>query len=201
MLTKTFFILLIFLNVLITFGQQNNQRLQTVMNTGSQMKGELLWSVAQRPLLCICSSRGDSTILSFYREGAIIDSEVFHYNTSADLVGIFQSGGGKGNLIALWMAGSAYTVTVFSYAQGNVNLVLKKGSKILPELRFPTFDSLEYDILITQMDWVAEKNDEESVFKPTYTIIYRWKRDHYDTLRMGWEHRFASQTKQEIRTK
>ncbi|MFZ1976696.1 MAG: hypothetical protein WAV76_01965 [Bacteroidota bacterium] len=193
------FAFLVILNLSFAINKQDNVLNQRLIGEGQIIKGMQPWNVKNGLLMCVYSSRADDSVgtssaLSFYIENSIDHEKIFQYPIDYHMVGIYQTCEYNGNLIVIWIAGSGYHFTVFSYLEGSVRLVLKGGSKIMPELVLTNVDS-EYVILITHKIWVEDQKTGEETYIPTMTTVYKWFGDHYDRIDVPYKKRFNAEFK------
>jgi len=172
---------------------------QTLMDQGITIMAMQSWNVEHGPLLCIYSkeiddSTGRSWALTFYQLDSSRYIEIFRYNTGCNFVSFYQTCEYRGNLLTVWIAGSAYHYTIFSFIEGKVVQTVDCGSKIRPEIIFKDFES-EYEILVTHKSWDKDKKTGEDVYLPDYTTIYKWNKDHYDAIEVPYKKRFDVKVK------
>jgi hypothetical protein len=136
-------------------------------------------------------SIGTSSVLSFYQINDSGYKEIFRYDADEHLVGIFQDRDSRGNLIVIWMAGSGYTFTIFSYINHNVLVVLEDESKMLPEFVYEDYIG-RYDILVNRVDWMVDEKTGKHSLVPDSTAIYSWNDNHYNKVIVAWNKRFSS---------
>jgi len=202
-MSKEFF-LAVFISIYLPFPirGQDNAFLQNLMNEGRIIKGIQSWNVehGRAPILCVYSSRksdstGEASVITFYREDIGGYTEIYHHPVTGSVVGFYQTRAYEGKLIVIWLPGNSYIITVFSYYDGNVHLSLEDASQMMPEIYFMANPDSEYEIALTQKDWIYDKNAKESILMPVRTTIYKWESNHYDTLNVPWIERFSTKMK------
>jgi len=195
MATKLYLIFILCCCSSIIASGQDNYFIQKLISEGRVIKAIQQWNVEDDPLLCVYSSMshdsiGISSALSFFQKGNDGNyKEIFHHPIDYHLVAFFQTCEYKGNLLVIWIAGSGYHFTVFSYLNGMVNLVLRGGSKVMPELICSDSVS-DYQILVTHKQWEINKKTGESNYVPIMTAVYKWAKDHYEEIDVSYKKRF-----------
>jgi hypothetical protein len=195
-----YYILLILLCGLsiISRGQDNNIFIQKLIDEGKVIKAVQEWNADENPLLFVYYSSDSSDavdglpfpVFSFYQRDSTGNfQEIYRDSIGDGLVGFYQTSEYQGNLITIWIAGSAYHFKVFSYVNGTVHLVQEAGSKVMPELVKPDFRS-EYKIIYTHIRMDIDEKTGNGDFVPCGTEIYTWKKDHYEEIDVPYRNRY-----------
>jgi hypothetical protein len=180
---------------IIARGQDNNIFIQNLIDEGKVIKAVQEWNADEKPLLFVYYS-SDSIggfpfpVISFYQRDSTGNfQEIYRDSIGYGLVGFYQTSEYKGNLITIWIAGSAYNFKVFSYVNGAVHLVQEAGSKVMPELVKPDFRS-EYKIINTHIEMEIDEKTGNGDFVPCGTEVYTWKKDHYEEIDVPYKNRY-----------
>lgn len=171
------------------------QEKDTLSKILSQNKivGLSYWDVGKNPILCIITDhvkkRKDMSIpfrqLRLYEMRNNFLAKKYEMETPDNLVAV--SSLSDGNLMALWMSGSAFRVNIFSAVDAEVRLVLKEGSKTAPEAVDLNNDGTE-EILISSGSVFLPNNKIE----PETTRIYKWDGKSYRLIKtVPWRGRLT----------
>lgn len=103
-------------------------------------------------------------------------------------LGMIPTRDAGGNLITLWVGGSAYKVLVVRYADGQIKQVLDVGTRSVPELVWCA--GSEPAMLVARWDVPVDSPDHTA--RPLGVAIYCWKGDTYvKATTVPWKDRFA----------
>jgi hypothetical protein len=180
-----------------TKSQDNNAFIQQLIDDGNVINAVQEWcaNVYQDPLLCIyyySDSLGGFPfrVLSFYQRDSTNNyKEIFRDSIGYGLVGLFPMQDCNGNLLSIWMAGSAYNFRVYSYKNRTVRLELNTGSKMMPEIVYSNFDT-SHKIIISHVHSEPEKKTNDVHWVHSDTDIYTWVKDHYEIVDVPYNKRF-----------
>jgi hypothetical protein len=93
-----------------------------------------------------------------------------------------------GDLVTIWLGGSAFHFYVFSFQKNKINQTLETGSYMMPE--FVTIEGNDKPAIIIVSDTIRDKN---SVRQPTAATIYKWNGDRYSEFKtVEWKKRFTA---------
>jgi len=112
---------------------------------------------------------------------------LFEFKRGDSFVGMFPTSD-AGDLVTIWLGGSAFHFAVFSFQKNQVILVLEDGSYMMPE--FVTIDGNDKPAIIIVSDTRRDKN---SVRQPTVATIYKWNGEKYLKFKaVDWKDRFRA---------
>lgn len=87
-----------------------------------------------------------------------------------------------GNLMTVWVSGSAYRLYVFSAVEDTIRIVLEEGTKMMPEIVDIDNDG-HNEILVSTGSHLLNKQVDSVLSYPSQTKIYKWRGDSYQLLR------------------
>ena len=122
----------------------------TASNDVNQI-GLVNWNIGnRRKLNVVVCQRQTSNVSRPPRILKMLDGprEVFRLGTSDTFLGAFSLSDSGGDLVTLWMGGSAYHIVAFSCHDGKIRTVLDGGSKILPEIIFSTSRDEQHPVIL-----------------------------------------------------
>ena len=93
-----------------------------------------------------------------------------------------------GDLVTIWVGGSAFHFYVFSFQKNKVNLTLETGSYMMPE--FVSTELIDKPAIIIVDDRTWDKN---SRIQPNSVTIYKWDGEKYSEFKtVEWKNRFKA---------
>ena len=164
-------------------------------------RGKLLalapWRVSSKGGRLFCEvSQGKTSsdsaplrVLTIYRAEGTKLVKIFSFETPDSLVSMYQIGDYNGRFFTTWVAGSAYHLRAWTFADGRVKPVLDQGAKLVPELVFD--EQGRESVLIT--DPVLE-NGKWTLTNGT-TTVFKWNGETYGKIgAVSWTKRFQCVT-------
>ena len=112
---------------------------------------------------------------------------LLEFKRGDSFVGMFPTSD-AGDLVTIWLGGSAFHFYVFSFQKNKINLTLETGSYMMPE--FVIIEGNDKPAIIIVSDTSRDKN---SVRQPTSATIYKWDGDRYSEFKIvEWKNRFRA---------
>jgi hypothetical protein len=157
------------------------------------------WDIKDVTLLCVVTSHTRKIKNTFYMERRLNIYEKNEDNISS----IYEFAPGDsflsmypisedGNLMTIWVSGSAYRIYIFSLEDKKIKTVLEEGSKLMPEILDIDNDGSD-EILITEGNFLINKDSKEIISLPEKTRIYKWVEKSYKLIEtVSWKERVGS---------
>ena len=99
---------------------------------------------------------------------------IFEFKPGDSFVGMFPTGDAGGDLMTIWLGGSAYHFYIFSFQKNTISTIFEGGGYMMPEFVNIEGDDKPAIIVVNTM-----RPDEKSIRHPTTAIIYRWNGNKY----------------------
>ena len=112
---------------------------------------------------------------------------LFEFRPGDSFVGMFPTSD-AGDLVTIWLGGSAFHFYIFSFQDDTIRLTLETGSYMMLEFVQLEGDDKPAIIIVSDTRW-----DKNSVRRPAKATIYKWKRDRYLKFKVvDWRNRFRA---------
>jgi hypothetical protein len=190
MVSKVTGILLVVLFVMMTYSVQAEDAAILHSLSTTKTAGYMIWTVQSGKdfisLRCLVTKHPE-----LGHQLRVFDSKqsrpLFEFKRGDSFVGMFPTSD-AGDLVTIWLGGSAFHFAVFSFQKDQVILVLEDGSYMMPE--FVTIDDSDKPAIIIVSETRRDKN---SVRQPTAATIYKWNGDRYSKFKtVDWKNRFKA---------
>lgn len=127
--------------------------------------------------------------LTFYKKMGAKFKETYQFKPGDFFLSMYPISD-SGNLITVWVTGSAYRFYIFSLVNNEIKLVLDEGSKLMPEIVDIDNDG-EDEILISSGAFLVDAMTKEVISKPESTRVYKWNGKSYKIIKtVPWKDRF-----------
>lgn len=158
------------------------------------------WRVAGREghLFCRVSERnvrGDDNLpprdLAIYSKEGTKVTKIFNFETPDSLLNVYALGDYNARLFTTWVGGSAYSLRVWAFIDGQVKQVLEVGTRTPPELLYD--DHGDESVLITDP---AMESGQWSAAGGT-TVVFKWDGKKYQRIgTVPWNKRLQCLSKE-----
>ncbi|KDA52838.1 hypothetical protein EG19_10175 [Thermoanaerobaculum aquaticum] len=167
----------------------------------SQAAGEIAvltrWDVGKERVFCVVldnerrnPAEPPERVLIIYVERHGGREELFRYATMDVPLAAFPTAESNGNLVTVWVGGSALRVVVFHYANGKVQQVLEAGSRSFPELVLPA-EGGEPAIITSDGSYRFDPLTRTTRWEWTRSIVFRWDGARYCETTTGFADRLS----------
>ncbi|MBI4685851.1 MAG: hypothetical protein HY755_11725 [Nitrospirae bacterium] len=130
--------------------------------------------------------------LSVYKKIGDNLKKIYEYKTGNNFIGMYPLADANGDLVTIWVGGTAYHFNIFSLVDSEIKMVFEDGSKQLPEIVDIDNDGKD-EILITQGSFLMNRDTKKLFRYPEETRIYRKEGDSYKLIKtVPWENRLNS---------
>jgi hypothetical protein len=156
------------------------------------------WDVGKERLFCAVweNSRRDpaapperALVIYVGRHGA--REELFRYAAMDVPLAAFPTAESNGNLVTVWVGGSALHVVVFHYANGSVQQVLEAGSRSFPELVLPA-EGGEPAIITSDGSYRFDPLTRTTRWEWTRSSVFQWDGARYCEMTTDFAGRLSS---------
>lgn len=157
------------------------------------------WDVNDKTILCIVTLNKikieDTSFLNrrlnFYKKMGDKFKKIYEFNPGDIFLSMYPLSD-NGNLVTVWVTGSAYRFYIFSFIDERIKLVLDEGSKAMPEIVDIDNDG-EDEILITEGAFLTDYKTKKIISRPESTRIYKWEGKSYKLIKtVPWKNRLGT---------
>lgn len=155
------------------------------------------WNINDETFLCLVTfhTRKEENInipyrrLTFYKKINKNFIKIHEFETADNFLSMYFLSDYNGNLMTIWISGSAYHFYVFSLIDKKIKLVLESGSKLTPEIVDIDNDG-KYEILVTDGAFLIDSDTKKVISYPESTNIYKWDGKSYKLIQIvHWKNR------------
>jgi hypothetical protein len=157
------------------------------------------WDTKDVTLLCVVTShtrkiKNTSYMerrLNIYEKNENNFSSIYEFAPGDSFLSMYPISE-NGNLMTIWVSGSAYRIYIFSLEDKKIKTVLEEGSKLMPEILDIDNDGSD-EILITEGDYLIDNKSKEIISLPQATKIYKWIDNSYKLQKtVPWRNRLKN---------
>lgn len=154
------------------------------------------WDVDDITLLCLITLHSvkvdDNTYpdrrLTFYKKIGDKFNKLYQFKPGDYFLSMYPTSD-NGNLVTVWVTGSAYRFYIFSFIDKEIKLVLDEGSKLMPEI-VDIDNNGEDEILISSGNYLIDAKTKKVLSYPESTRIYKWNGKSYALIKtVPWKTR------------
>jgi hypothetical protein len=108
------------------------------------------WTVTgYQNLSVVVEQRSDGPVPTRILKVANDADELYTYETADTFLGAMPLSEADGDLLSIWMGGSSYHLVVLGYHDGAIRKLLGTGSKMPPEVVFPSSNREQRPLILT----------------------------------------------------